>query len=642
MIMVNRMKLILFILFVLSAWSTIYAQENERIFSYANELEQLYNIDLLPSYRDGIVEQISSYDRTGGNNDGFEGTYSFVGKEDGKLILADLKGPGVINRIWTPTPTNDTIEFYFDGKKEAGLKICFSDLFSGKVYPFIKPLCGNEIGGYYCYLPIPYGKSCKIMFSGKTMMFYQIQYRNLPGYQVKTFTGDFDQIEKDILKIIGSKWEQSAKPVRDDVYVKEESFILNPGSEHTFFSQNQPGRILGFEINDNGYFENKHKDIILDAVWDNEAIPAIYAPATDFFGYAYGRASMVSYLLGKKDNINYCYIPCPYNTAVMKFQYKKRVGEEQPPVLIRTKVYYRANNGKTVDEGKLYTHWNRKINPPEGEFYTFLSGKGKGHYIGTIHQAQGLLPQMTEFFEGDDSTYVDGRMRMHGTGSEDYYNGGWYALLDRWDRAVSLPLHGSLAYSLQSARTGGYRFFLSDKLSFEKEIYHGMEHGPVGNKYPVDYTSVAFYYAEKPMSQQTKPEEKLRTVYEPDNYRFYPQLMKFSVFHNTQINYARGINIQSQNEGGIRIFLDEIPEGKYRVYLSYHTKPTGGDFIIWQRQKPVSGYKSSFNIEDKFKEKQYIGDVDITAQTNSLSIKVKNNNGKNEFEFDCIYLERTI
>ena len=58
---------------------------------------------------------------------------------------------------------------------------------------------------------------------------------------------------------------------------------------------------------------------------------------------------------------------------------------------------------------------------------------------------------MTLFFEGDDSTYVDNKMRLHGTGSEDYYNGGWYALLDRWDRGNSLPLHGCLDYSLPMA-----------------------------------------------------------------------------------------------------------------------------------------------------------------------------------------------
>ena len=83
--------------------------------------------------------------------------------------------------------------FYFDGQKEPGLKIKFSDLFSGKVYPFTKPVCGNEIGGFYCYLPITYKKSCKIVFDGPKLEFIQIQYRNLPEKKVETYTGEFSQ-----------------------------------------------------------------------------------------------------------------------------------------------------------------------------------------------------------------------------------------------------------------------------------------------------------------------------------------------------------------------------------------------------------------------------------------------------------------
>lgn len=90
------------------------------------------------------------------------------------------------------------------------------------------------------------------------------------------------------------------------------------------------------------------------------------------------------------------------------------------------------------EEGKFYSVWRRE-KTPLGIFHKFAAQKGKGHYVGTIHQAQGLRPGMTLFFEGDDSTYVDNKMRLHGTGSEDYYNGGWYALLDRWDRGNSLP-----------------------------------------------------------------------------------------------------------------------------------------------------------------------------------------------------------
>jgi len=67
-------------------------------------IAELYRLDRLPAFKESVkVASVSSYDRTGGNNDGFGGQYSFVRKEEGGLVLADLKGPGVIYRIWTPT-----------------------------------------------------------------------------------------------------------------------------------------------------------------------------------------------------------------------------------------------------------------------------------------------------------------------------------------------------------------------------------------------------------------------------------------------------------------------------------------------------------------------------------------------------------
>ena len=73
-------------------------------------IEQLYRLDRLGVFKNSVkVASVSSYDRTGGNDDGFGGKYSFVRKENDGLVLADLKGPGVIYRIWTPTPTDDVM-----------------------------------------------------------------------------------------------------------------------------------------------------------------------------------------------------------------------------------------------------------------------------------------------------------------------------------------------------------------------------------------------------------------------------------------------------------------------------------------------------------------------------------------------------
>src|SRR5688572_24585997 len=75
---------------------------------YRNELLNLSDPARLPFYRSGVMDQLSSYDRTGGNDDGFSGKYSAVRAEPGGLVMADLAGPGVINRMWTPTPEVDT------------------------------------------------------------------------------------------------------------------------------------------------------------------------------------------------------------------------------------------------------------------------------------------------------------------------------------------------------------------------------------------------------------------------------------------------------------------------------------------------------------------------------------------------------
>jgi hypothetical protein len=75
-----------------------------------------------------------------------------------------LKGPGVVTRIWTPTPSDDPLELYFDGETEPRLRLLFRDLFSGAREPFLRPLVGSAHGGNVSYIPIPYERSLTILF----------------------------------------------------------------------------------------------------------------------------------------------------------------------------------------------------------------------------------------------------------------------------------------------------------------------------------------------------------------------------------------------------------------------------------------------------------------------------------------------
>src|ERR1039457_5046122 len=109
-------------------------------------MEELYRLDPLPKLRQSVkIGCLSSYDRTGGNDDGFTGTYSFIRKEPGGLVIADLTGPGIIYCITTPSPTNDIIEFYFDGEAAPRIRMQLRDLYDGAHPPFLTPLVGNGV-----------------------------------------------------------------------------------------------------------------------------------------------------------------------------------------------------------------------------------------------------------------------------------------------------------------------------------------------------------------------------------------------------------------------------------------------------------------------------------------------------------------
>lgn len=614
--------------------------------SLTDELEHLYNPALLPLYREGVMEQESSYDRTGNNDDGFSGKYSFIRKEDNKLVLADYKGPGVINRIWTPTPTNDTIQFYIDGEKTPRISIPFIDLFSGKTFPFINPICGNEIGGYYCYIPIQFAKSCKIIFCGEKIMFHQIQYRPYPkNATVESFTLDWKQPQKDALAKACEFWGRQVEPLtvpdKTTTLTEAKQFFIAPGETLPFFTANEGGRIAGFELELGSSLEGTNKDILLQALWDNDSKPAIYSPAADYFGYAYGKPAMQSILLGYHQGVNYSYIPMPYkNKAEMSLVYKKRQGDNQSKIEVKAKVYYTKEAQDTEKEGRLYTIWRREIKPKDFEPYLLADIKGKGHYMGITHIAQGLQPGMTLFFEGDDSTIVDNKLRMHGTGSEDYYNGGWYALLDRWDRGVSLPIHGALDYSLPMARTGAYRFFMTDKVTFNENLLVTIEHGPEKNLFPVDYTSLAFYYGSEPATCAVEPTEELRTVYYPTTHIFFPQLMNLSIGDGLKTQNKGRLIAEAENEGMVRIMLDEIPEGVYKVKLTYFKTPDGGAFEVWNRQKPLKSWENVYSKDEVRIENADLGTFTLTRHTNSISIKVKKTEQGSKFHFDVLTLEK--
>ena len=181
-------------------------------------MDGLYRIDRLPAFRDSVsVASISSYDRTGGNDDGSSGAYSFVRKEGDGLVLAELEGPGVVTRIWTPTPTDDPLELYFDGETEPRLRLPLRKLFAGTHEPFVAPLASGGAGGNTSYVPIPYGDSLKIVLRAASFQFYRINYATYSeGTAIESWSRGYAERQREDLERARALWDPDALAIGID------------------------------------------------------------------------------------------------------------------------------------------------------------------------------------------------------------------------------------------------------------------------------------------------------------------------------------------------------------------------------------------------------------------------------------------
>ena len=614
-------------------------------------LPEWTRLDLLPRFKDSVkVASISSYDRTGGNDDGFSGKYSFVRKEGDGLVIADLKGPGVIYRIWTPTPTDETIEFYFDGETTPRLKCKYRQLFDGSKPPFNAPLVGFGSGGFYSYLPLSYKVSCKVLIRAPKVQFYQINYATYPpDADIHTFdpnaaelTGPPMQQAQRVMGMTGKDMSAQVVPEGTALHVTKSTRMLMPGKSVTLFESKKGGRIAGIRLSPASALAGKERSVTLKITWDGDKEPAILCPAGDFFGYSWGDPAARSLLVGSDAGTAYCYFPMPFDRSAKIELVSERSGDV--PRQIQAEIVH-CGLPRRPNEGKFYACWRRDNPTTKGKPFTYVETEGRGHLVGVTLQAQGSIPGITPFFEGDDQAHLDGELTIHGTGSEDFFNGGWYDVPGRWEARASYPLSGCLDYSRPQARSGAYRLFLTDAYAFHKSLKLDMEHAPEKNDFDADYVGVSYLYLEnRPTSAWTLPEPAARVVQDPTRLVFTPgwylPIHAFSMEHATlskkveQINGRENRFLSLRPDGEnlfgehVLSFLCVIPAaGRYRVSIEAMNGPTQGIVQLFQNEHAV-GPPADLYAEKRDRSKMLpMGEVEMKEGLNQVFFKIM---GKNE------------
>jgi hypothetical protein len=171
----NRKAPIVFALLICSATSVFGADSTISVLSYVDLVKRLTDLEhlaTLPQLGEKTA-QWSSYDRAS-KYDEQTGKYlrwdangdgnGIIRKEDGKLVLAEMDGPGCIWRIWSAAPKEGHVRIYLDGADEPAVDLPFAGYFDRKNAPFTRTALVHTVAqGCNNYTPIPYQKSCKIV-----------------------------------------------------------------------------------------------------------------------------------------------------------------------------------------------------------------------------------------------------------------------------------------------------------------------------------------------------------------------------------------------------------------------------------------------------------------------------------------------
>ncbi len=470
-------------------------------------IKELYELETLPCLRPGVTcRMFSSYDRSGGNDDGFSGTYSKLRIEDGNSVVAEMKGAGVVHRIWMPHAEHkrdgvlggkgDHIKVYLDGSKVPAIDVPLEDIFAGKLSQFPEPLVGQTLGGFYCYVPIAYRNGCKIVFEGTAVKFYQITYSQFESAEgIETFSMDYSAAKKQQVAKAVEVWKRPEKLLEGSTE-KEFNIKLKAGDKQAIDLPQGGNLVRGIYIDLSEEFITDSAVGRIRIFWDDAQAAAVDLPLSHFFGQVFQPEPYQSLFVGKSDKGYYNFMPMAYGkNARIELVAEK---DWAATLTVMTKPFDFDADTMTYFHG-LY-HEAKPAQPKV--YYPWLKTRGKGHYFGVYMVTEG--PKYNDWFpiwlEGDERFFVNDELLIHGTGSEDYFNCGWYAVEGRLNEPGARALHGFPVYGTDrktSMRAVCYRWHVSDVVPYDGKITADIEHGPA-NACVADYSSAVYFYDTRP------------------------------------------------------------------------------------------------------------------------------------------------
>jgi hypothetical protein len=468
--------------------------------SLERQLEKLSTVMTFCQPARSESDMFSSYDRRGGNVD----WYFFAPPIDGKELyeVTTLTGPGCLNRIWqTNIPVTEWL-FYFDGEAEARFRIASSNLFSQS--ELFNPLQGGVSGGAYSYLPLPYEKSLKIVlripgYTPEGRPYFHINSeRYALGTKVTSWPKAYDSITSNKVIACNAMWRQTPSnqtQIARSTRAPFQKQVIPSKQKVTIFSTEEQGIIKTFRFKPKNSALNAItrslmlRNLVLEMYWNGMKEPSVRVPLGDFFCNGLHQREFANMAFSFSDGTYSCSLPMPFKKGARlvicndgPFQVEGETSVEWSPEAIGDRLY-------------LHASFNAEVST--GQPFKIMRTTGNGKYVGCYLMALGMDGGWN-ILEGDERFFRDGNKTFshHGTGLEDYFNGGWY-----YYGLFELPLHGLLEKA--AMRTAQYRFHLNDPVTFKKDLRMEIEFGDA-NTAGGYLSAAAYWYQDQPVGVKSE------------------------------------------------------------------------------------------------------------------------------------------
>lgn len=465
-------------------------------------LKRLRTLDHLPELESSHTAMSSTWDRSGGNLDGwdFKRVEREEGQAGGRNILLDVEGPGCIHRIFTGWlgqgkdilgklgPAGTRIQCFFDGAEQPLFDMPVERFFDDRGEgPFPYPLVFHKTYPGILF-PIPFARHCRVQLYNPDEPawgnFWQITYTTYaPETPVKSLSWPLTSPEAEEVRRVREAWleAESREPATPAQWTEEREFPLESGQAEEI-RLDGCGIIRQMRVGVTLASPELLRGIRLQMRWDGAEEPSVDVPLGYFFGnadYEYlNEIHFNSLLLGVRPSETYSCFPMPFGSgAVLRFENRA----DQGAFKIRVCLDVERCDALPENWGRFHATWKERraalpdaptFGPKDVPCHLVLeqeagsggehSRTGPGKYVGVLLHVQ--WPHRDWWGEGDWLIWTDEDdwpPSYHGTGSEEYFNSGWCSF-DR--KAVSGYIKtrpGDLAL---------YSFHLNDAFQFQRDI----------------------------------------------------------------------------------------------------------------------------------------------------------------------------